>query len=223
SKIQGVSTSTAGALERAKALFAEASKESVALVLSALHSLEDNWALLQLGALMGTQRIFMSGKPDGYEDDILIHRDKNPNTKGVQLLASGALAIGALADEVTAGRVTHIIALGGVVSGDIEPLRRATIIAIAAHDGPLTAVATVLLPATSWAEHAATYVNARGLRQASEKAIEPQGASKPAWKQVADLAMALGYEAPWTKLSQIRAQLAVEAPAVRPSSSLHAE
>jgi NADH dehydrogenase/NADH:ubiquinone oxidoreductase subunit G len=45
------------------------------------------------------------------------------------------------------------------------------------------------------------------MRQVSEKAIEPQGVSKPAWRQVADLATALGYEAPWTKLRQIRAQL----------------
>jgi len=34
------------------------------------------------------------------------------------------------------------------------------------------------------------------MRQVSEKAIEPQGASKPGWRQVSDVASALGYEAP---------------------------
>jgi hypothetical protein len=41
----------------------------------------------------------------------------------------------------------------------------------------------------------------------SEKGLEPLGASKPAWKLVADLATALGYEANWTKLKQVRAEL----------------
>ncbi len=50
-------------------------------------------------------------------------------------------------------------------------------------------------------------MNARGMRQVSEKALEPLGASKPGWRQVSDVASALGYEAQWTKLKQIRAQL----------------
>ncbi len=78
---------------------------------------------------------------------------------------------------------------------------------IAAHEGPLTRAATVVLPATSWAESAGTYVNAKGMRQIADKALEPQGSSKPAWKQVADLATALGFEPSWTKLKQIRGQL----------------
>ena len=41
-----------------------------------------------------------------------------------------------------------------------------------------------------------------------EQALEPQGASKPAWEPVADVATALGYEPSWTKLKQIRAKLA---------------
>ena len=66
---------------------------------------------------------------------------------------------------------------------------------IAAHAGPLTELATVVLPSTSWAEQSGTYVNAKGMRQVSEKALEPQGVSKPGWRQVSDVASALGYEA----------------------------
>ncbi len=66
-------------------------------------------------------------------------------------------------------------------------------------------------------QQSGTYVNARGMRQVSEKALEPQGVSKPGWRQVSDVASALGYEAQWTKLKQIRAQLigsaAIEVPA----------
>ncbi len=75
---------------------------------------------------------------------------------------------------------------------------------VAAHEGPLTKSASVVLPATSWAEHAGTYVNAKGFRQVAEKGLEPLGDSRPAWKVLADVAAALGFEASWSKLKQIR-------------------
>src|ERR1019366_7255001 len=171
-KVRGVKSSTAKALEEVKSLFTGVPKEGIGIVLSAEHSLEDNWALLELArVLIETSNVYLTGQPEGYEDTILIHRDKNSNTKGIAQLAP------------------------------------AKVVTIASHAGPLTAVAAVVLPATSWAEQSATYVNAKGMRQVSEKALEPQGASKPGWRQVSDVASALGYEAQWTKLRQIRAQL----------------
>ena len=78
------------------------------------YSLEDNWALRELAlVLMGSKNLYWSGRADGYEDDILIHRDKNSNTRGVRELAPGAKPFQALLDDVAAGRVTHVIALGG--------------------------------------------------------------------------------------------------------------
>ena len=139
----------------------------------------------------------------------------------MQELAPGAKPLQALVDDVVAGRIQHVVALGGSASVDVTPLRGAKLVVVAAHRGPMVDAATVVLPATSWAEHAGTYVNAKGMRQIAEKALEPQGASKPAWRILADLAVALGYEPSWTKLRQIRAQLiggaAVDAPAAQPS------
>jgi len=70
-------------------------------------------------------------------------------------------------------------------------------------------------------------VNAKGLRQISEKALEPQGASKPGWQQVADLAAALGYEPSWNRLKQIRARLAgstaVDGPLAQPPVAVAGE
>jgi len=221
-KVRGAVTSTAKALEEVKALFSGVAKDSIAIVFSAGHSLEDNWALRELGTvLMGTKSLYVAGRPDGYEDDILIHRDKNSNTKGVQQLAPAAKPLAALVEEVAAKRITHALALGSAAADDafpssagarsdrvdVDALRLSKLVVIAAHEGPLSAVATVLLPATSWAEGSGTFVNSKGMRQVSEKALEPQGASRPAWRQIADVAAALGYEASWTKLRQIRAQL----------------
>jgi NADH-quinone oxidoreductase subunit G len=213
-RIRGTAVSTAKAIEQIKKLFAGVPKQSIALVFSAAHSLEDNYALQEVGAvLFGSSLAYKSGMPDGYEDDILIHRDKNPNTMGVAQLEPEAKTFQALLDDVAAGRVTHALALGGAAPVAADALRNCQLVTIAAHDGPLVVAASVVLPATSWAEHSGTYVNAKGIRQVSEPALEPQGASKPAWRQLADLATALGYKAPSTKLKQIRMQLIGSAPA----------
>ena len=207
--VRGKPASVAIALDAARELFSGVQHESVAIVLGAQHSLEDNWALRELGlVLMGSKHAYWSGRADGYEDTILIHRDKNSNTRGVSSLAPGVKPLQALLDDVTAGRVTHVIALGGAASVDAGALGRAKVVAIAAHVGALTKAATVVLPATSWAEHAGTYVNAKGMRQTAEKALEPLGESQPAWKLVAEVATALGLQPSWSKLKQIRAQLA---------------
>ena len=43
----------------------------------------------------------------------------------------------------------------------------------------------VVLPACSWADASGTYVNAKGIRQTSDKALAPLGSSLPAWEQIA--------------------------------------
>ena len=92
---------------------------------SARYSLEDNWALRELAlVLMGSKNLYWSGRADGYEDDILIHRDKNSNTRGVRELAPGAKPFQALLEDVAARRVTHVIALGGSAPGDTAALRQ---------------------------------------------------------------------------------------------------
>jgi NADH-quinone oxidoreductase subunit G len=226
-KVRGVGSSTSKALEEVKALFAGVMPGSVGILLNAQHSLEDNWALRELGTvLLDSKNIYFTGRRDGYADDILIHRDKNSNTSGVQQLAPGAKPLRALLDDVTASRVTHVIALGGAAAVEPEALGAATLVTIAAHDGPLARLAAVLLPATSWAEQSGTFVNAKGIRQVSEKALEPQGVSKPAWKSIAELASALGYEATWTKLKEIRARIAggaASSAAASPSAAASAE
>jgi NADH-quinone oxidoreductase subunit G len=160
---------------------------------------------------MGTKAFYWSGQAEGYADEILIKADKNPNTAGVKLIAPTAKPFAELASDVGSGGVKHVIALGGATPGDAstdtEQLRSATVITVAAHEGPLASAAKVLLPATSWAEHNGTYVNFSGHRQQSEKALEPQGASKPAWEQIAALARAMGLEPSFSKLKQIRSQL----------------
>ena len=219
SRANGASASNAAALAEANQLFSGVNKSGVAFVLSAQHSLEDNWALRQFATtLFGSNAFYVSGAKNGYADDILISADKNSNTAGVKQLVPDAKPFEALVADVAAGRVRHIIALGGDAPSDASALKAATLIALASHEGALTNVARVVLATTSWAEQSGSYVNVKGLTQVSDAALAPQGSSKPAWQQLADLARVLGSDASWTKLKQIRTLLDAESPA-RPAAA----
>src|SRR3984957_8379253 len=173
----GRTVATLSALEAAKKLLEGAPKESLAVVFSAQHSLEDNWALKELAQTLGVTRTYSAGYGEGCEDKILIHKDKNPNTAGVKTLKGDAQPFSKLAIDVATGAVTHAIALGGATPGDaasdLETLRPLKLVTIAAHDGPLVRAAAVVLPACSWAEASGSFVNANGIRQLTEKALEP--------------------------------------------------
>ena len=140
-------------------------------------------------------------------------------------LVPGVRPFSALLDDIDAGRVTHVLALGGETPADPttgETAPKATpiagrtaptlkklhgLIVVAAHEGTLSRAAHVLLPACAWAEAAGTYVHAKGLHQVSEKALEPLGAAAPAWQLVADLGQAMGFDTSWTKIKQIRTRI----------------
>jgi predicted molibdopterin-dependent oxidoreductase YjgC len=64
-----------------------------------------------------------------------------------------------------------------------------------------------VLPASSWAEYDATYVNAKGLAQVSQRAIQPQGDSLPAWKLIVALARSLDLPLGYVKLGELRAAM----------------
>jgi NADH-quinone oxidoreductase subunit G len=212
-----------GAVAEAKKRLGDVPKAAIAVVLSAQHSLEDNWAMRELARALGATTLYAAGAGPGYADDILIDADKNPNTTGVKELVSpeaggtGVKSYSQLLDDVRTSRVSHVIALGGVTPRNEPEDATAlgmvgTLVVIAAHEGALTDAAHVVLPATSWAEQSGTYVNRQGRHQMTERALFAQGSSKPAWELVRALGAALGLELEWSKLKQIRAAL-IGAPA----------
>jgi NADH dehydrogenase/NADH:ubiquinone oxidoreductase subunit G len=162
--------------------------------------------------------LYLSGKPPGMGDDILRHRDKNPNAQGAMAVAGRVpLALRAVAQAIAAGQISHLVVLGADADSEsaAEYLSGAkSVILLATHTGPLTAVATVLLPAATWAEGEGTYTNAAGLAQVAEPAIEPQGDAKPAWKLLAALSARLGDDLGWRRFDEVNSAMH----AVRPKS-----
>jgi NADH-quinone oxidoreductase subunit G len=207
------------AIEAAKKALAghENKAEKVAVVLSAQHSLEDNWALFTLAkTYLGVTSFFMTGKPLGEPDGVLLSADRNPNTAGVVKLCEGTPPR-PLADLLKAAdKYDYVLALGAdveVEAGELAALKGKKVVTVTSHTGPLASIATVALPATSWAETDGTFVNNKGLVQESERALYPRGSAVPGWSLVARLGRALGYATPWKKLSEVRrAMTSAESP-----------
>jgi NADH-quinone oxidoreductase subunit G len=224
-RVSGKAAQLDAALAEIKRRFEGVSKDAIAVVLSAQHSNEDNFALLELATtFVGTKGVFFSGKPKGKRDDILIHEDKNPNTAGVKKLASGARPFDQLLEGVLAGTYTHVLALGADLPGPAELLeaplgKLAGLVVIASHDGPLVRRSHVALPACTWAEAEGTYVNSRGMAQKSELAVDPRGGARPAWEIVGWVGQRLGYSTSWKKLKDVRRAMDPEAAAPAPAGA----
>jgi NADH-quinone oxidoreductase subunit G len=209
------------ALDRAAEILRSAESGRLALLLSAQHSLEDNFALLDLARRqLGVTRIFATGRAPGEGDQILRQPDKNPNSAGVASLLAPARPqnFAALSAAIDAGAVTHVLALGSAVEDEARAAslgRLAGLVVLGTWEGPLSRFAQVLLPASSWAEADGQFMNVDGIVQESEQAIEPSGQSRPAWKLAAAIGVRLGAPIPWRTLEELRNALA-GTPAVEP-------
>ena len=202
--------------------------ERVAIVLSAQHSLEDNWALYTLAkAYLGVTRFYVTGRPLGQGDDILMSEDKNPNTAGVLRLCEGTPPR-PLADLLkVADEIDAVVALGGEIEIDAKELgvlKSKKVVTISSHVGPLSRIAKIALPACSWAEVDGSYVNKQGRVQTSERALVARGSALPGWLLIGKLGRALGFATNWKRLSELRRAMVGDGPALpsKPGSEVRA-
>ena len=225
-RIGGETVKVGTALDRAAELLRGVEPGKLAVLLSGQHSMEDNFAALELATKpLGVVQVFSTGRPPGKSDKILKNADKNSNTAGVLSITAPKkpLNFAALASAIQSGAVTHVLALG---SGIEDPAlasalgKLAVLVVIGSWNGPLAQAAHVLLPAASWAESDGLFMNAKGMVQESEKAIEPLGQARPAWKLVAALGVRLGAPVPYKSLDELRAAMSGGSPkSKRPSLS----
>jgi NADH-quinone oxidoreductase subunit G len=217
-KLGGEVVKVGTALDRGAELLRGAEAGKTAVLLSAQHSLEDNFAVLELATQqLGVTHVFATGRPAGPGDNILRHTDKNPNTAGVLSLlgARKPFNFAQLANAIGSGAITHVLALGSEIEEpNLAPAlgKLKGLVVLGTWDGPLARAAHVALPASSWAEADGSFMNAKGLVQESEQAIEPVGQSRPAWKLAAALGVRLGAAVPFRNLEELRAALAGAAP-----------
>src|SRR5690554_99892 len=214
-----------------------AQAENIAFVISPQASCEDVFAAKRFAEdVLETQNLYMGGKPEGFEDNLLIKADKNPNTRGIEAVFGGLDSLASfeqLLDDIESGKVTSLYMMGTETPVDEATRRRFDslvakldlFILQSLHRSELYEMAHVALPACSHAEKNGTFVNIDGLAQPITKAFETHGDSLPDWQIFLRLASAMGKPLGYSTLAKIQddmfkaSQAPPTAPAVEQSES----
>ncbi|HEX9243469.1 MAG TPA: 2Fe-2S iron-sulfur cluster-binding protein [Anaeromyxobacter sp.] len=198
---QGAQVAQPAAVARAaKALDRHAKAGTLGILLSPTASLEDLLVAATVAKdLLGAKEVFVGGRADGWQDDFLKRADQNPNRKGLELVAQAfGLAVRPAADlaaAVAAGTVKGVWAVGAETPDAALASKIAAaqdLVVQATNEGPLSAGATVLLPAAPHSEMDGTFVQFEGKAQRFEMAYFPRGDARPHWALAAAVGASLG-------------------------------
>lgn len=155
----------------------------VVVVVSPWFTNEDAYLTARLlkGPLSGAA-VYMGGRPDGVQDDILIEADKNPNRRGVaEIFNAVGVSYAPLSELSTAGKTTALI------FGDNHGLSDAQRdllggldhrIVVGAFMTPLWRQATVFLPARIHWEKDGSFTNVDGVVQRLERVVKAAATAK---------------------------------------------
>lgn len=186
-KVKGVNA--ASAVSEIAAALERMAPEDAVFVGSAYESNENNAALKKLAQALGASDLQYSAHQveSPYSDDFLMKADKNPNRAGVERLGFRPFQGGTQAKVV--------IALEGLGKNDLERLRSEEpllLVLLASNQSETADYADVILPAATFAEQEGSFTNFQNRVQKFEKALDPEGAIKPAWQWIAEIAKAMG-------------------------------
>ncbi len=211
-----------GVTETASAKLARALDDdagSFGFVVSPQASCEDLFLAKRfIEEVLGTDQLYLGGKPDGFEDDFLIKADKNPNRQGVKAVFGGLNDFGdvdKLIDDIESGAIKTLYMMETHLPADAETRQRFVdaldkldlFVLQAQHCAELANQAHLALPACSHAETEGTFVNFDGLAQPFEQAFAPHGDSLPHWQIFMRLARAMGQPLTYTFVHQIRDEM----------------
>jgi NADH-quinone oxidoreductase subunit G len=203
--------SAAEALAQAAASLRGVAGNKIAVVLSAQHPNEDNYAAAKLAAALGSDRLYLAALGGWEGDDILRSADNNPNRAGALQVAGRTLApLSALVSDVASGQVAGVIALGWASAEDsaaLAALRSVPTVTLSSNAGALTDVASVVVPVAHQAESEGTFVNRDGIAQRYSAAIRAPEGVRPAWETLVALGKALGKELGFSQLGELRNSL----------------
>jgi len=184
--------------------------DKLAFVLSAQHSTEDNLALVKLASALGSGELYLAALGGWEGDDILRSDDNNPNRAGATQAAGGARlkSVAELIDEVQAGTVQGVLALGWASAEQLEELAPLLaldgVISLTSHLGALPAVASVAIPVADTFEIDGSFVNAKGMSQSFGPVLPKPAGVDPAWKTIGELARKLGKDLGFEDLPGLR-------------------
>jgi predicted molibdopterin-dependent oxidoreductase YjgC len=170
--------------------------DEIGVLASPRMSNEDLFALKTLVTTLGIGRVAFAVPPamPGDEDKLLIRADKNPNTRGAELIGLGGDARALLADA-RAGQLRCLWIFHHDLFTSTWPAaetraalaRLDTLIWSGTNAGATSELAHLVLPSAAWVEREGTFTNFEGRVQRFRTACEPLGAARPDWAIVGEV------------------------------------
>jgi NADH-quinone oxidoreductase subunit G len=174
---QNIKSSWNNAIMSISEKFASTKPERILVLGSGYASVEDNYALKQFMSKIGQPVAhFIPDVVQGAGDGFLISDDHAPNSNGCRLLGIDHLNADSLKTELNSGKYDALVILQEDVVG--RDLLSATELAgvfsvyLGTNNNATSAVASVVVPVTTAAEHTASYVNVDGRIQRTLPAKE---------------------------------------------------
>ncbi len=135
----------------------------------------------------------------GYSDDFLIRADKNPNTRGAEVLGLAGGGAEGLLRSCSEGRIRFLYICHHDLTRSFDPnlvggalARTGFVVFMGPFDHATAAMADVKLPGAIYAEKAGTFTNFEGRVQRIDAAIPPVESALPDLEILARLAASLG-------------------------------
>jgi NADH-quinone oxidoreductase subunit G len=171
----------------------------IAIVASGRMTNEELWLTRQLARTLAVDTIDIVPRR-GPGDNILLSEDRNPNTNGARLILGSSSEPGAklmsIADAVRSGRIKALVILKenamhlGLPVEKLTELRALVVMNVLPNDA--TKNATVVLPASGFAEKRGSMVNGKGRLQRLNHAVRPPGNARDDWEILRDLLQSVG-------------------------------
>jgi NADH-quinone oxidoreductase subunit G len=187
------------AIEQAALQLKQFSGAEIAIIASGRMTNEELWLTLQLAKSLGVKMIDIVPRR-GPGDDILLSKDRNPNTNGARLILGSTSEPGAkltaIAEAVKSGQIKALVMLKenamhlGISVEQLAQLPVFIAMNVLSHEA--TERATVVLPACGFAEKRGTMLNGKGRLQRLNRAVRPPGIARDDWEILLDLLQALG-------------------------------
>jgi NADH-quinone oxidoreductase subunit G len=171
--------------------------------------------------VLQTKSVYVSGRPAGEKDFLLMNADKNPNRQGLEWIAKAfgvtAQPFDALTKALTEGAVKGLIAFGHHVPEAEETFAKRVekldlFIVAATNETKVTEQAHALFATATHVEDEGTFTQEAGITQRFRRAFPPKGDSQPAWKWAIDLARELGHPINATSSREVFKSLAPAVP-----------
>ena len=177
--------------------------EAVAVIASPQSSNEELFLVRKMAEeILRTPNLAFTSRTSGERasDDFLIREDKNPNSRGAQLLGISEERFDGIVRQIADGRIRALLLFGNTV-GDLSDGEASLLLGkipfvaqVGTNDGAVTRAAHVVLPCASFAERGGTFTNHVGRVQRFRMAFPPRGKAHTGIEILSGLAAGLGTE-----------------------------